>query len=93
MKCEYCKKTIEKIPVVFDLLWLTRKQTPDEEVIVKEKDKAPFCDIDCLVKWQKKEGIYEAAKARSIERSQPGLTPAQKIKRSIKGNYRQNRSS
>ena len=67
--CEYCGKELTGSGCAWDYNWLYVSQAPDQEVSRDKMDIHYFCDVDCLVKWQKQEGIYDAAKKKSIERS------------------------
>ena len=68
-KCEYCNKELDGSGCAWDYNWLYGAQDPGKEVPREKMDLYYFCDQQCLVKWQKQEGIYDAAKKKSIERS------------------------
>ena len=83
-KCEFCGKDIEKGKACcWDYNWLYGAQNPGQEVSRDKMDLHYFCDPQCLVKWQKQEGIYDAAKKKSIERS--GAAPKVGMAQNTKG--------
>jgi len=68
--CEFCNGEIDPAKTIrWDRNWLGADMDLGDEIPEDEMDLHYFCSVDCLVKWQKQEGIYDEAKAQSIKRS------------------------